>query len=75
MARRPTQHNMIGPLSNNSLQLPHYTPPPQEWPPSNRVCNANAPKGSTYSQEREWRSSATRPGCQDFLRYPSKGGC
>jgi hypothetical protein len=63
----------IGPLSTGG-QGRHYQPPPLVLDTPTRVTNASS-KG-TYSQAQEWKNSALRTSCQDFLRCPSRGdGC
>jgi len=71
--RKPHQ-TAIGPLSKNSEQASHWTPPKADFSTPQRVTNAMS-KGA-YSQVAEFKNSAQRPGCLDFLSFSSRGiGC
>jgi hypothetical protein len=70
MTKKKDSQLLIGPLSRYGVGKSFIQ---ESWgsTPSRLICNASA--SGTYSQADAWKNSALRPGCQDFLKHPSRG--
>lgn len=71
---RPKSVVSIGPLGGKaSANIPHYSPPKTQFTTPTYVCAATSRE--PLKLQELWRGSELRPGCQQFRKYSSIGGC